>query len=239
MTIKPEQLSQSGLHILFDAACIDAPGTEFFDAEHWHAQNALVSVAQGRGAVCIFRFQDRIFVLRHYRRGGLVAKLSDDRYQWSGLEKTRAWREWRLLAEMYQQGLPVPRPVAARVQRHGLFYSADLVTLCLPDVTPLADLLMQQEMTEAQWQLLGTTIKRFHREGIFHADLNARNILLDPAGQVFVIDFDKGERRTPASGWQGENLERLHRSLNKFKNNEARFHFKVRDWKSLLAGYDG
>jgi len=237
VSIEAEQFSRDGLHILFDAASIDSPADDFFDAGYWQVQNAVVSVAQGRGAACIFRYHDKVFVLRHYRRGGLMAKLSDDRYQWSGVAKTRAWREWRLLAEMYEQGLPVPRPVAARVQRHGLFYSADLVTLCLPDVTPLADLLMQQVVTAAQWRLIGATIKRFHQAGIYHADLNARNILLDQAGQVFVIDFDKGERRTLEPRWQQANLERLRRSLNKFNNNEAQFWFDEQCWLWLLAGY--
>jgi len=166
-----------------------------------------------------------------------MAKLSDDRYQWSGLDKTRAWREWHLLAEMFEQGLPVPRPVAARVLRHGLFYSADLVTLCLADVTPLADLLMQRAITAEQWQSLGATIKRFHQVGIYHADLNARNILVDNAGQMFVIDFDKGEKRTPESSWQQANLERLQRSLNKFKNSGSQFWFDEQAWQCLLSGY--
>jgi len=237
MNIVAKQASQSGVHILFDASCIDRPASDFFEPTHWQAQNAQLRVAQGRGAACIFRYQDKAFVLRHFRRGGLIAKLSDDRYLWSGLDKSRAWREWYLLADMFAQGLPVPRPVAARVRRHGLFYSADLVTLCLPDVTPFADLLMQRAMIEAQWRLVGATIKRFHQAGIYHADLNGRNILLDQSGQVFVIDFDKGERRTADSRWQQANLERLRRSLNKFKNSELQFWFDEQCWQWLLAGY--
>ncbi len=239
MSIKPEQRSHASQHVLYDAALIDAPENQFFDLDHWRESDHLVSVAQGRAAACIFRFQDKAFVLRHYRRGGLMAKLSDDRYQWSGLEKTRAWREWHLLAEMFEQGLPVPRPVAARAVRHGLFYSADLVTLCLPDVEPLADVLMQSTLTDEQWQEIGRTIKRFHDAGVYHADLNVRNILLDKDGEVFVIDFDKGEKRSVDSVWQQANLDRLLRSLNKFNNNEAQFYFDEQAWQSLLAGYQG
>jgi len=237
MMIEPNQVDQQGLHILFDANSIDSPGNEFFEADHWRSLDAVISLAQGRGAACIFGYQNKAFVLRHYRRGGLMVKLSDDRYQWSGLDKTRAWREWHLLADMFEQGLPVPRPVAARVQRHGLFYSADLVTLCLPDVTPFADLLMQRAITAEQWQSLGATIRRFHQVGIYHADLNARNILVDNAGQMFVIDFDKGEKRMPESSWQQANLQRLRRSLNKFKNSESKFWFDEQCWQWLLAGY--
>lgn len=237
MTILAKQLSELGCHILFDAASIDAPANNFFEPEYWRTQNALLGVAQGRGAACIFRNQNKIFVLRHYHRGGLMANLNKDRYYWSGLEQTRAWHEWYLLAEMFQQGLPVPQPVAARVQRHGLFYSADLVMLCLPDVTPLADLLMQAVMPERQWQLIGATIKRFHQAGIYHADLNARNILLDQAENVFLIDFDKGERRASNTSWQQVNLTRLRRSLHKFVSAESQFYFDEKSWQCLLAGY--
>lgn len=235
--IEPQQFSQNGVHILFDAACIERPALGFFEPDHWRAQNALLGVAQGRGAASIFRHQDKTFVLRHYRRGGLMARLSDDRYRWSGLDKTRAWREWHLLVAMYEQGLPVPRPVAARVVRHGLFYRADLVTLCLAGVTPLADLLMQRSLAEAQWREVGATIKRFHLAGFYHADLNARNILVDESGQVFVIDFDKGEKRAPEQGWQRENLERLQRSLLKFKKSQPQFWFDEQCWQWLSAGY--
>lgn len=237
VSIQAQQFSRQGVHILFDAACIERPAVEFFEPDHWREQEALLGVAQGRGAACIFRFRDQVFVLRHYRRGGWMAKLSHDRYRWSGLADTRAWREWHLLAEMYEQGLPVPRPVAARVRRHGLFYSADLVSLCLPGVTPLADVLRQRPLAEAQWRSIGATIKRFHRAGVYHADLNARNILLDQDGQVFVIDFDKGARRAPDSSWQQANLARLRRSLDKFKQQQGPFHFEAQAWQCVLTGY--
>jgi 3-deoxy-D-manno-octulosonic acid kinase len=216
---------------------VPPPDDRFFDADHWRKENALLSTAQGRGAACIFAFRDGEYVLRHYRRGGLMAKVSDDKYCWSGLEQTRPWREWQLLHEMYQQGLSVPRPVAARVVRCGLFYTADLVTQRLPQVTPLADLLMVRELSERQWRDVGATIKRFHQAGIWHADLNARNILVDDEGKVFVIDFDKGERRAAASGWQRDNLERLQRSLLKFKKSQPQFWFDGQCWQWLLAGY--
>lgn len=235
--INAQVIQDSGSIILFDSTQLKPFSADLFDPEYWKSSNAVVSDAQGRGAACIFRYGDHEYVLRHYRRGGGMAKFSADRYLWSGLEQTRAWREWHLLAEMYQQGLLVPRPVAARVQRHGLCYSADLITLRLPNVETLADRLAQTALSELQWEIVGRTIRCFHDAGIFHADLNARNILLDEAGQVFLIDFDKGERRAPDSSWQQENLRRLHRSLNKFKVTTADFHFDETAMQWLMEGY--
>lgn len=237
MNISAKEIHHGDSYILFDEALISAPAPEFFDPDFWRQSQAVVSSALGRAAACIFRHQDHEYVLRHYRRGGWMAKLSADRYLWSGLEQTRAWQEWYLLVEMYQQGLPVPRPVAARVQRHGLCYSADLITLRLPNVETLADRLVQTVLPEALWEIVGRTIRRFHDAGIYHADLNARNILLDEAGRIFLIDFDKGERRAPDSSWQQENLQRLHRSLNKFKATMADFHFDEIAMQWLMRGY--
>lgn len=237
VAINVQELQQGDSYILFDAAVITVPRPEFFDMDHWRQSQAVVSSALGRAAVCIFRYQEQDYVLRHYRRGGWMARLSDDRYWWHGLEQTRAWREWHLLAEMYQQGLPVPRPVATRVQHHGLCYSADLITLRLPNVETLADRLLQAALPESQWSTVGRTIRRFHDAGIFHADLNARNILLDDVGRVFLIDFDKGERCAPESSWQQGNLQRLHRSLNKFKATTADFHFDETAMQWLMEGY--
>lgn len=236
--IQRQQVHVGASHFLYDFALVPVPDDQFFETDYWCKQGALLSTAQGRGAACIFRFHENEYVLRHYRRGGLMARLSDDRYLWRGLAQSRPWREWLLLNEMYRQGLPVPRPVAARVVRSGFFYAADLITQRLPEVMPLAEVLMARELSEQKWRDLGVTIRRFHQAGFYHADLNARNVLLNGEGQFFLIDFDKGEKRIPQQGWQQENLERLQRSLRKFKRGEPQFWFDERCWLSLLAGYD-
>ncbi|MFC1747691.1 3-deoxy-D-manno-octulosonic acid kinase [Pseudomonadota bacterium] len=235
--LNAQKAEQGKDYFLFDAVSIPEPGNDFFDMAYWRSQGALISTAQGRAAAAIFRYNDSDYVLRHFRRGGLVAKLSEDKYRWSGLEKTRAWCEWHLLAKMYQQGLPVPRPIAAHVRRKGVFYTADLVTLCLPNVQPLADVLMQQALSESEWQRLGMIIRRFHDAGIYHADLNARNILLDDQGRFFLIDFDKGEQRSVDASWQQSNIDRLERSFNKFKNREPCFYFDDQTMRWLNEGY--
>ena len=67
-------------------------------------------------------------MLRHYRRGGAVARLSGDAYLWTGAGRTRSFAEWRLLRQLRRWDLPVPRPIAARYVRQGLAYRADLIT---------------------------------------------------------------------------------------------------------------
>jgi 3-deoxy-D-manno-octulosonic acid kinase len=176
------------------------------------------------------------WVLRHYRRGGLIAKLSQDSYLWGGAARTRSFAEWRLLAELRRRGLPVPAPIAARYVR-GLFtYRADLITELLPGTRTLTDSITGRDLPESGWRAVGTTIGAFHREGVHHADLNANNILLaENQTQVYVLDFDRGriEARGP---WEQTVLARLRRSLDKIKGQRADVRFGEQQWQWLMQG---
>ncbi len=176
-------------------------------------------------------------VLRHYRRGGWMAPLLGDRYVRLGLAQSRAWREWRLLAQLSQQGLPVPQPLAAHVQTTGIFYRANILTRLIPHARPLSEWLSVQSFDSEIWQTIGQTIRRFHLAGACHADLNAHNILIDEANQVFIIDFDKGDIRSAQDTWQKANLQRLQRSLQKLRGLHDGFNFKDANWHVLMDGY--
>ncbi len=159
------------------------------------------------------------WVLRPYRRGGLIATLSHSRYLWTGLERTRAFREMRLTASLFSQGLPVPRPIAACVTRHGLTYEAALITQRIPGARALADWLndasLPDETLNHVLASVGRMIRRFHDHGLDHVDLNARNILIDTPGTPWLIDLDRCRLRRPGK-WREANLQRLERSMRKF-----------------------
>ena len=178
------------------------------------------------------------WVLRHYRRGGLIARLSQDGYLWTGADRTRSFAEWRLLAEMRRRGLPVPAPIAAHYARGWLTYRADLITELLPDTRTLADEITGRDAPEAVWRAVGSTIATFHREGVHHADLNANNILLgQDRARVYLLDFDRGriERRGP---WEQVVIARLRRSLEKIKSQRADVRFGEREWQWLVAALE-
>ena len=209
------------------------------DALLGHADEALFSppartpAVGGRGAAWIIPAGGNDggeWVLRHYRRGGLPAKLVSDLYLWPGLTLTRPWREWQLLAELHALGLPVPRPVAARVTRSRLAYRGDLITRRIPATRSLAELI--RDGAGQPWREIGACIRRFHAAGVWHADLNAHNVLVDREGAVWLIDFDRGERRKPGP-WEQANLARLRRSLRKLGHDDPQA------WQSLLQGYAG
>jgi 3-deoxy-D-manno-octulosonic acid kinase len=176
-------------------------------------------------------------VLKHYRRGGWMAGLSVDLYLWSGLERSRPFHEWRMLARLHTQGLPVPRPLLARVLRHGWRYTGDLLTAELPYARSLSAWLAAVPLDGSTWQRIGSVIRRFHGARVEHADLNAHNILLNEAGEISLLDFDKGRICARAGRWQARNLARLHRSLRKLKDEGRVPHWNEADFEALTRGY--
>ena len=219
---------------------IEHPCAELFDIDGARQGADEHSLAQGRGHAVFFKHDGIELVLKHYQRGGKMAALLGDRYIGLNCDKSRSFNEWRLLRHMRELNLPVPLPVAANCTRHGLFYRADLVTRQIHNVVTLADHLMHVECNKEGWQSIGACIRRFHDASIYHADLNARNILLNAgSGDVYLIDFDKGSMRYLGDAWKASNLARLQRSLLKFKSLNQVFHFDQNDWNALLDGYRG
>lgn len=208
-----------------------------FDPQHWKARNELHATPGGRGSSWFVGEGGR-WVLRHYRRGGFMARISEDRYVWWSEPKVRAFAEWHLHRAMRHLGLPVPKPVAAAYRRCGLRYRCDIITECIQGARPISALLAAAVLPQEAWQRLGRVLARFHRAGIDHADLNAHNILYSEIDSDFhLIDFDRGRMRGAGAlgaAWQGRNLDRLHRSLIKVA---PPAHDTALEWDWLREGY--
>jgi 3-deoxy-D-manno-octulosonic-acid transferase len=178
-------------------------------------------------------------VLRHYHRGGLVGRLLGDRYLRQAMPRGRAMAEHALLRRMRTWGLPVPDPCAALLRRGMLTDRHDILVRALPGTTDLARRLQREAQPPSAWVEIGRTIARLHAHGVWHSDLNCHNLLLDDAGRVAVIDFDKCGVRAPGD-WAQANLDRLLRSLRKEQGRMAAWHWEeARDWPALLRGYEG
>ena len=213
--------------VFFDPSRLHSPDLSWFDPAASNHTPAPVSKG-GRNAAWFVLIEGLAAVLRRYRRGGLAAKLSKDLYFWTGLQKTRAFAELHLLHRIYLQGFKVPRPLAIAVWRHGLFYRAAILTERIAGARPLSDC-----VNPVIWNRAGQTIRHMHQLGIYHADLNVYNILVDANDQIWIIDFDRC--------WQGSlsdkachaNLDRLKRSVVKVNEN------LLSDcYCALLIGYD-
>jgi 3-deoxy-D-manno-octulosonic acid kinase len=206
-----------------------------FDPDYWQGQKQLTAVQGGRGAAW-FVGPAGHWVLRHYRRGGLIARISRDLYWWNGEQAVRSFAEWQLLEILFAKGLPVPQPVAAHYRRFGLAYRCDLITQRLPNTRSLTRSLQTAALGEDIWRKIASVVAQLHRHGADHADLNAHNILLDDKDEVSVVDFDRGRLRT-AGSWQQHNLQRLHRSLLKVSTGLPPERFSPLQWSWFLAAY--
>lgn len=231
-------LGRQNEFITYDPALIAEPRWSLFEPGTLDGPRVLGTKRGGRQAVHFLEIGGREYVLRHYWRGGLAARLSKESYVWLGATRSRPFREWRLLDALWRQGLPVPRPAAARLVRRGPTYRGDILVERVLNSHSLAEHLAQQALPSALWQRVGAVIRQFHDGGADHADLNAGNILLDDRGRIFLVDWDRGRLRGAVGGWQQGNLSRLARSLLKSARGQPTFHYSEADWQVLLCGYE-
>jgi 3-deoxy-D-manno-octulosonic acid kinase len=224
-------------YILYDSGLLAKPFSGLFDTEKLAERGFLDGPTVGRGGGYFLRFGSQEWVWRHYRRGGIIAKVLADEFVGWRLDYTRSWMEWRLLADLYGRGFPVPRPVAAFVSRKFGYYRCDLITQRIAPAQNLSALLEKAPLPAEVWVSIGACVRRFHNAGIYHADLNANNVLLDDQMHVYLIDFDRsGQRR--GGLWQRKNIARFKRSLEKIAKLSPNYYFNEDGFRLFLSGYN-
>lgn len=184
------------------------------------------------------------WVVRHYHRGGAVARWLGDRYL--ALGRPRPVHEAEASVEAGRRGIPTPTVVAGAVYRQGLFYRADLVTEEIPGAADLADVLFSGVApavdAEAALAAAGALVRTLEVAGVFHPDLNAKNILLqpDPAGlRAHLVDLDRCSPRLEGTRAPGHVMRRrLERSLRKLEARAGR-PLSERAWAALRSGFGG
>ena len=234
--MKSRTHNQESLVIVYDAEQVQHPGPHLFDETYWRERGAVEGEAAGRGSALFLDTPFGPAVLRRYLRGGWPAKVSRDRYLFNGWQRSRPQDEFRILADLATHDLPVPHPLAAITRRNGPFYTGALITRRIGGAETLADLMESRCGDAGLWQSVGACIRRFHDFGVVHADLNARNILVDEQDRVFLIDFDRarisrGDTRSCAS-----NIARLKRSMKKLWPPAVAAQMEA-CWQALLEGY--
>jgi len=159
------------------------------------------------------------WAVRHYYRGGAMAMHMADRYFRVG--RLRPWRELTAATSARARGIPTPAVVCAIAYVEARHYTADLVTEVVPDSATLADTLLATDGTRG-WLVAmakaGALIGRLAEAGVFHVDLNARNILLKTTaeGTAFVVDLDRARILSrPAPSTADRMRARLIRSILK------------------------
>lgn len=164
-------------------------------------------------------------VVRHGWHGGMMRRLTRDRF----LAPTRAPHELRTSLLLRARGVPTPEIVTYATYPAGpLLRRSDVASREVPRARDLAAVLVGQptrRLKEAALDATATLLAQLTLAGAHHADLNLKNVLLEPAADgaftAWVLDVDRvrflepGDGRVPAL-----NHARLARSAHKW----ARLH---------------
>lgn len=188
-----------------------------------------VSLLKGRNIIpCIpIRGSNERMIVKHYEHGGLFRKITRDLF----LGNSRPFRELAVLEVASQKGIPVPEVLAARVDRiFGPFYKGEIVYKEIPDSANLLEYLKRLNERPMGERIslkrkiinsLAQAIKKMHISGIYHADLNVKNVLIQNRGEaprIYLVDFDCSKiRKNLPLRVRIKNLARFNRSCEKWK----------------------
>ena len=78
---------------------------------------------------------------------------------------------------------------------------------------------------------IGESIARLHKHGLIHGDLTTSNMILNPSGKIFFIDFGLGEKNIELEA-QGVDLHLLKRALQ-----STHFQHWEECFQNVLCGY--
>jgi len=206
-------------------------------------QVAEPSQFQGRTTLSVVRLpHGETALIRAYHHGGVFRNvLGSIFFNWPA----RPFRELAITEEVRRRGVPTVEVFGACIERiFGPFYRGWLITRELQGALDLWRAFQGATFTEkGSEQMLrpvAQTLKALHREGVYHRDLNLKNILVRVEGEAikaYIIDFDR------ATLFLGEvpkqiaqrNLDRLLRSVRKL--DPARKYFTRRDWELFVNWY--
>lgn len=148
------------------------------------------SLLEGRTSVrTIFLEETGPIAVKTYCRGGLISRLNRQHYVMWG--KTRPQREMEFLFHGQNAGVKTPEPLAY-ITRGKIFYRAWLVTKAIyPHTTFAAFCLSNPQKAITLMPKISQNISKLVDAGIFHVDLHPGNILITPAEEIHVVDFDK------------------------------------------------
>ncbi|HEY1267260.1 MAG TPA: lipopolysaccharide kinase InaA family protein [Candidatus Binatia bacterium] len=196
--------------------------------------------AFGRGALVVLRLDGGDALVRRYRHGGALRRLTGDFFlTWP----PRPFRELALTEAARARGVPTVEVLAALIEPvAGLIYRGWLVTRRLEGARDLWEAAQSDAPAAklAHLEAAARAVRAMHRCGIIHRDLNLKNILVRSEGGAargYIIDFDKsracpGDIPLPRAQ---NNLDRLKRSLNKL--DPKRRHISAADWELFLRAY--
>ena len=192
--------------------------------------SARTSRFRGRGSLTSISLADGTSALvRSYHRGGMVRYLTKDLFcTWP----PRPFLELAVTEQARCRGISTLEVIGACVERSwGPFYRGWLVTRELMGARDLWSVLREESYAgggkKDLFQAVARSIRWMHGQGLYHQDLNLRNVLVrfeSGALRVYIIDFDKARfsSRAVSNSKAESNLDRLYRSIRKLDPDQRR-----------------
>jgi len=212
--------------------CVDGPAKVDGESHYY-----------GRGTIRLRHLANgETAVIRRYLHGGALLRVTG---AWFFTWPPRPFRELAITEELRRRGLRTVEVYAACISRPtGPFYRGWLITRQLPGAedlwSALRSGLAERLGLERALEIAAESVAALHREGVYHADLNLKNILLraeESSIAAYIIDFDKaklllGKLPPPL---RTKNLARLERSVRKL-DPERRF-LTAAAWDRFMSCY--
>lgn len=172
----------------------------------------------GRIRHALVEVEGEAWVLKAYRRGGVVGSLNATRYWGAG----RFLQELRVASTAHENGVATADILALILVPAGFgSLRAWMVSRYLSGVESLATYFGHSEENDL-FSTAGRLVARMHRVGIDHADLHLGNIvasLEEGPPRAFILDWDRAVCRGEGN-WKFENLLRLWRSVEKLRRRQ-------------------
>ena len=118
-----EIIKNKNIFIQYDPNAFKNFSSKLFNIDYITKEGLIKSEISGRGKAYEIEFGGNRFILKHYIRGGFVAKISYDKYFFDTLSSSRAVKEYNFLNNLLSKDLPVPKPVALQVIINKFTYS--------------------------------------------------------------------------------------------------------------------
>ncbi len=131
-------------------------------------------------------FQGKDCLVRWFYHGGVLRNVFKGRYIGSS---SRAVEELKLLTVLKEMGLPVVIPMFALIEPRTVGYRQAIATERLEKVKDIAEL---ESMSQDKLASLLRLLERFFDAGLYHPDLNIKNVLFRAdSSEFFLLDFDR------------------------------------------------
>lgn len=148
-------------------------------------------------------------VVRPYRRGGLVRRLTTRTYPDEG----RFRMESEVHRALWQEGFPTVKPLGYASRSHawgveGLYFTGFVEAVPWPSIF---------ERTQEFLPQFKALLNALSEWGLKAPDLNATNFIIDAQGRLLALDWDRARWVRPGDGVRKAHLRRIGRSLERLE----------------------